>query len=157
MTPLPIRLRFLLFPSILLFSSSLLALTGCGGGGVSEGPANSIKGKVTLNNQPVGGTVVFIGSDKKELSSPISKDGEYVIPNPPKGEGQFLVKSGVMAGTIPADKKGVKDSPKEKDPTKEVASLGGVEPPAKYALPNNGIPKFDYTGGRMTYNIELQP
>jgi hypothetical protein len=144
-----VRQRIRLPILLAIFFSSTLALVGCGGGGTDGGRGGAkdeVKGKVTLNGQPVFGTVTFIGADKKELYSPISVNGEYIITNPPKGEGQFLVKG--MGADIP------KGNEAKGDP--KVKMDKGNEPPAKYALPNNGL-KVTITGGKQEYNLELTP
>src|ERR1700722_6428234 len=77
-----------------IFFSSFLASVGCSGGNKgNEGPKEALKGKVTLNGQTVSGMVTFVGSDKKEITAPIAGNGEYIIANPAKGEGYFLVKA----------------------------------------------------------------
>jgi hypothetical protein len=147
----------LLIPSIrsrcslaVLFVSTF-ALFGCSGGG--GGPKDVVKGKVTLNGQPVSGQVVFIGPDKKEITALITLSGEYSIPSPPKGEYVILVKG--MGVTPPTGSKG--GDKMKNDPTKDVSSpAGGQAPPEKYSQPNNGL-KFTVTGGEQTNNIELTP
>src|SRR5690349_8092055 len=65
------------------------ALAGCGTGGSSP---DSVTGKGTLNGRPVGGEVVFVGSDNREIAAPIAVDGSYQINTPPKGEARVLVR-----------------------------------------------------------------
>jgi len=89
----------------------VVLMSGCTG--TSKGIQNSVSGKVTLNGDPVSGTVVFVGSDGKEAMSPISAEGKYDIPNPPQGTVKILVKgTGIIAppkdGGLPA---GTKDAP----------------------------------------------
>jgi hypothetical protein len=110
-----------------------------------------VKGKVTLNGQPVSGDVIFISTaaDKKELKTTIALNGDYSIPNPAKGEYQVLVKGMGMGTAIGGDKN------KMSDPSGGSGSLKGQEPPAKYAKPDNGLPKVNVTGGEQTHNIEL--
>src|SRR5262249_15041092 len=59
-----------------------LILAGCG---ASTG---TVTGKVTLKGgKPVtGGTVTFIGTDQKVVTSPIDAEGTYTIPKVPVGE-----------------------------------------------------------------------
>jgi hypothetical protein len=131
---------------ITLVLSSTLALAGCGGNKGSEGPKESLKGKVTLNGQPVSGMVIFVGSDKKEISTAIAANGEYMIPNPPKGEGYFLVKGMGGSGDAPkGDLKGAK---------LDVPQASGAAPPAKYSKPNNGL-TANFSGGHQEHNLEL--
>jgi len=103
---------------------------------------------VTLNGQAVAGQVVFVGTDKTEVASPIAPDGMYRVNNPPKGQATVLVKgTGTPAGgALPKDTKG---------PDVGGGSTG-VAPPAKYATAAGGL-TFDVTGGEQTFNIELKP
>jgi predicted small secreted protein len=135
--------RFAILPSLLLVFS--FSLAGCGGGGKSG--ADSVSGKVTLGGQAVSGEIVFVGPDKKELASPIGKDGTYQISGASKGENQVLVRS--MGGGLVAP-------PKGGDKTTTAGGLDGTPPPAKYAKPDNGL-KFEVTGGKQEKNFELQP
>jgi|SRR5579872_4036378 len=135
-----------LFPAF-VFLSAALALCGCSGGGQS-GPKDIVKGKVTMDGKPVAGDVIFQSTadkNKDPLKTTTALDGTYSISNLPKGEYQVMVK-GMLAGLA----KG------EKTPG-DTAAKSGVEPPAKYAKPDNGLPKVDFKGGEMTHNIELTP
>jgi hypothetical protein len=137
------------FVAMLFFASPLISC-GCSGGGQS-GPTNIVKGKVTLNGQPVSGDVIFVSSDNKEIKTTIALNGEYVISNAPKGEYQVLVRA-QGAGTNPP----ANDKTKMSDPSGGSGTLKGAEPPSKYAKPNNGLPKVDYKGtGEMKHDIEL--
>jgi hypothetical protein len=121
---------------------------GCSGKeGGSSGSSDVITGKVTMNGQIVAGQVVFIGSDKKEIMSMIGPmDGSYQIPNPPKGEGQFLIKGMSGPSMAPPPSGGGK--------MPEMPSTGGVAPPAKYEKPTSEL-KFNVTGGKQTFDITL--
>lgn len=112
-----------------------------------------------MDGKPVSGTVVFVGSNKSEIVAPITLNGEYTIPNPPKGEGYFLVKS-MLAGSPPppaGDKKGKATPEMKDDPTKNATAPGGDPPPAKYAKPDNGLPKVNYTSGELVQDLTLTP
>jgi len=122
---------------------AILGVFGCGSG---EGPAptNAVTGKCTFNGNPVNGTVVFVGSDGKEVSTPVSPvNGSYTIVNPPTGDVKVAVRG--MAASLPPPP--VKDMPAQQ-------SLG-VAPPAKYADPNNGL-TFKVDKGRQTFDIPLK-
>jgi hypothetical protein len=137
--------------AMLIFASPLLSC-GCSGGG-GNAPSNIVKGKVTLNGQPVLGEVVFIAADKKETKASIALNGEYSFPNPPKGEYQVLVKSIGMTGTVPGGQKNAMSDPSSSG----AGTLKGQEPPKKYAQPDNGLPKLNVTGGEQKFDIELTP
>jgi hypothetical protein len=137
-----------LFPAF-IFLSAALSLCGCGGGGTS-GPKDIVKGKVTLEGKPVSGDVIFQNtSDKsKEHKTVTGNDGTYSFGGLPKGEYTVMVK-GMLSGLAA--------SKAEKDPIGGGGAPKGAEPPAKYAKPDNGLPKVDFKGGEMTHNIELTP
>jgi hypothetical protein len=132
--------------SLLFLLSVLLWGTGCG----PKGPKNSVSGKVTLNGKAVTGQVTFIGPDSKEITSAINPDGTYMIPDPPAGQAKIVVKGmpGMPAGGVPPP------AGKSIDAPGATAAEMGVPPPAKYALPDNGL-TFNVTGGKQTHNIEL--
>jgi hypothetical protein len=155
------------------------ALAGCGS--KSDGPKDSVYGKVTLNGQPVTGQVVFVGPDKKEVTSPITPEGEYRIVDPPKGEVVILVRSvgAAPAGPSPVGP-GALPTPGVKGPGPLVSGgkpppgptpppkggkppdmpsgmpTAGATPPAKYATAAGGL-KLTVTGGDQKYDIELKP
>jgi hypothetical protein len=133
-----------------LLLAALLFVPGCG----SKGPKNYVVGKVTVKGQPATGTIAFIGSDGKEVVSPIGPDGSYMIPDPPLGDAKIAVRGmpGMISGPPP-------NTPKEltKDmPGNTSAPTMGVPPPAKYANPTNGL-TFKVTGGKQTHDIDLTP
>jgi hypothetical protein len=136
--------------AVLMFASPLLAC-GCSGGGGS-GPTNFVKGKCLMGGQPVSGDVILVSTaaEKKEFKTTIALNGDFSIPNPPKGEYIVLVK-GMGMGAVPGG-----DKNKKTDPSGGAGTLKGVEPPAKYAKPDNGLAKIDYKGGELKYDIELQ-
>jgi hypothetical protein len=151
------------FLPCIAFLAAAIFIIGCGGcGGGTTGNANYIKGKVTLEGKPVSGTVIFVGSDKKEISSPTSVDGLYQIPNPPKGEGYFLVKGGLGAA-LPVEKgdksgKGAKAKDEKTDLTGKVTGpTSGEAPPKKYEQKDNGLPKVNYTSGEVLQDLTLTP
>jgi hypothetical protein len=138
--------------ALLIFASPLLSC-GCSGGGGS-GPTDIVRGKCMMNGQPVSGDVIFVSTaaDKKEYKTTIALNGDYSIPKPSKGEYMVLVK-GMGMGVVPGG-----DKNKKTDPSGGAGTLKGVEPPAKYAKPDNGLPKVDYTkGGELKHDIELTP
>ncbi len=130
---------------VAVLTAGAVTLTGCGGVG-KGGAADSVSGKVTLDGQPVAGEVFFVGSDKKEVGSPIGPEGNYEISNPPKGDVLIVVKGKPGIPSIP----GAKAAPDLPPPP----TATGVAPPAKYGQPNNGL-KFTVTGGKQVYDIVL--
>jgi hypothetical protein len=131
---------------------SVLAFTslGCGGGA-----SNPVTGKVTYKNQPVAGTIVFVGSDGKENPQPLNPaDGSYSFNAPATGEYKIAVKgfsTPIAPGVGP-----VGAPPKLTGQAGNLPTSSGVAPPAKYASVDNGL-KLNVTGGAQTFDIELQP
>jgi len=125
----------------------LAGLSGCDK--KPDEAANSVSGKVTLNGEPVLGTVVFVGADNKEAMSGIKADGSYSVPNPPTGQVKILVKG--MGGAAPP----VATPPKEGGGT--MPKAGGVAPPAKYGAVNTTDLKFEVTSGKQKHDITLTP
>jgi hypothetical protein len=134
--------HFAFIPAIVTIAA---ALSGCGcSGGGGSGPTNIVKGKVTLGGQPVTGDLIFIDSSKKEYKTTTALNGDYSLPNLPKGDYVIIVKGmGVTVKQPAGTKELTPDGPK-----------GGVEPPAKYAKPDNGL-KLTVTGGDQVFPIEL--
>jgi len=127
--------------------TSLAFSTGCPSKG--KGPKNSVSGKVTLDSQPVTGTVVFIYADNKEVSSPTNLQGVYTIADPPTGQVKVLVKP--LPGTGP----GLKPIPGPELP--KVSSAGeGVPPPAKYADVRTTDLIYEVKTGTHTFDIPLK-
>ena len=114
----------------------------------NAGPAAGagLSGKVSLGGQPVSGTVVFVGADKKEYSALIMPSGMYSIPELPAGEYKIAVRG--AGGTMMKGPKGANNMPDM------AGSAGGGAPPAKYASPDNGL-TYKYAGGKQTHDIEL--
>lgn len=129
----------------LAFTAWLIS-AGCS----SNASSDSVRGKVTLNDKPVSGMVVFTATDGKTASSPIGPDGSYTVTSPPRGTVKVSVTGmGPAAGRGPAPAKMKDDSLPE-------LPAEGVPPPAKYAKPDNGL-TFDVTGGPQSFDISLQP
>lgn len=136
--------------AILFLSVSLGVLTGCGGGDKSGDAGNAVTGKVTLNDKPVGGTVVFLYADGKEVAGPIGPTGEYVIANPPAGSVKVYIRgSGAVA---PPPTKGGPEMPKDGP----AAGGGGVAPPPKYQSAATSGLTFEVKTGKQTYDIPLK-
>jgi hypothetical protein len=95
--------------------------------------------------------VVFVGSDQKEYTSPIGPDGSYKVISVPKGEAQILVRG--TGGSAQPPKVGKTDV---KSDLGAGTGGGGVAPPKKYSLPNNGL-KVNVAGGDQKHDIELKP
>jgi hypothetical protein len=127
---------------------ALLALMAAGCG--QEGPSDTITGTALLNGEPVTGTITFVVGDKSSNSVPIGPKGDFRIDNPPKGQGEFVLKGmgGVaVAGPAPIVPKGGADLPMAKM---------AASPPAKYAQRGNGT-NFTYDGGRKKHDLTLTP
>jgi len=125
--------------SLTLLIAAILA-AGCG----EKQAANVVSGKVTLDGEPVSGTVVFIGADSKEASAPTNLEGAYKIENPPLGQCKVLVRG--MAGLTGTA------------PPKDAPSMGkqGAAPPPKYGAVTTTDLSYEVKAGKHTYNIELK-
>jgi hypothetical protein len=139
-------------PFVVLLAA-ILVVSGCG---TSKGGNGKVSGKVTLGGKPVGGSVHFIGSDNKELSSPISgADGSYMIQGLPAGKAKIMIKGMAAAGGAGAPG-GAPVAEPPKDPNMKVPSMG-VDPPAKYASADTSGLTFDVDGKTQTKDFELTP
>lgn len=139
--------------ALALFVASLVGLTGCGG---SRGSKNSVSGKVTLGTEQVSGIVSFVGTDNKEVASPIKADGTYSIDDPPTGTVKILVKGmGMPGGATGAPPL----TPPKDAPTMPTmpGTTKGAAPPAKYASAATTDLTYEVKPGKHTYNIELKP
>jgi len=137
---------------LLSLSVAVLAgVSGCKGG--PKGPTDSVSGKVTLNGQVVAGTVVFVGADKQESTTPIGMDGTYKILSLTSGQYKILVKgSGLAPGGLKAPPKGTGP-----EMPSMPGSSSGVAPPAKYGSVATTPFSIDVTGGNQTKDLELTP
>jgi hypothetical protein len=148
------------FLKTLALSASLVLgfglLVGCG----NAGPATTVQGKVTVNGQPVNGTIHFVAADGKEASGPIGPTGgTYTVSDPPLGEVTVLFKGGPAAAAAPlTPPKPLEGGPAPTMPGDTMKSTGamGVAPPAKYSEAANGI-KYTVTAGHNQKDFELTP
>ncbi len=136
---------------LVLVLLSLAFINGCPGAGAVN---DIVSGKVTLNDKPVSGEVIFTGPNNVSASGP-ALEGSYSVFNPPKGKCVITIKSMGMAGA-PATLPSGKDIPVVKDMPKPGLGTGGVPPPAKYERPDNGL-TFEVKGGKQEFDIKLQP
>jgi hypothetical protein len=132
-----------------LFAAAVFATAAGCGAPKSKEPDDVITGSVSLDGQPVNGTVMFFAVDGREYPGAISEDGKYKVLNAPKGDGRFLVKSNLPS--LPAGAPKPKDAPPPPD-----NAGNGKQPPAKYAFAANAI-KYSYAGGKQNFDIELKP
>jgi len=131
--------------ALLLFS--VLCLVGCSGKG---GAKTTVTGKITFNNQPVSGSVHFVGPGGKEVQGALL-DGAYKVDDAEVGENKIAVKGipGAAAPTVAPPK----DAPKL--PDMGAGAKTGVAPPKKYESPENGL-KYTVAPGKQTKDFELQ-
>jgi hypothetical protein len=131
---------------------AVLALAGCG-------PATgSISGKVTFKDKPLpGGTVTFLGSDKKVRSAPIGNDGTYTVEKVAVGEAKIGVAPPPPPPRLPGGMK--------MDPSKMGGGPEGAAPtsddkpviiPDKYQTPEKSGLTFTVNSGKQDHNIELK-
>jgi len=128
---------------------ALILGVGCNTKG--KEPENQVSGKITLSDgSAVAGTVIFVGSDNKEVTGIIKPDGTYLVLDPPQGKVKILVKGmGGIAPQQPAKDAGgaMKDAP----------SMGGKAPPARYASIKTTDLEYEVKSGKQTHDITLKP
>jgi hypothetical protein len=73
---------------LLVIGIGLIGIIGCGG----EGPGNVVSGKVTLGGNPVEGSIIFSGKDKKVMA-PINADGSYKVEGVAAGPNQITIQT----------------------------------------------------------------
>jgi len=129
-----------------LAAALLVGVTGCPS---KNEAANSVSGKVTLGNEPVAGTVYFVGPDGKEIMTPIMANGNYKLDNPPIGKCKVLVKGMGGMGTTVKDTPAIKDAPK-------LGGGTGAAPPAKYADVKTTDLEYEVKAGKQTIDIPLK-
>lgn len=133
--------------TVLSLAFAVALTSGCGGGGKSG--KDQVSGKVTMGGNAVSGEITFIGSDGKEVKSPLAPDGGYQIIGLPKGKAEILITKGLASGGAPVPK-GAGEMPGMP------AAGGGTLPPASYAKKGNGL-SVDVTGGDQKHDITLNP
>ena len=131
--------------TVLSLAFAVALTSGCGGG---KSGKDQVTGKVTMGGNAVSGEITFIGSDGKEIKSPLGPEGNYQVSGLPKGKAEILVTKGLAAGApVP---KGAGEMPGMP------AAGGGTLPPASYAKKGNGL-SVDVTGGDQKHDITLNP
>ena len=128
---------------------ALIAFSSLGCDKKSGDAANAVSGKVTFEGKAVAGSVVFIGSDNKEIEGLLDMDGKYSVPDLPQGDYKVAVKS--MLGAAAPPPKGIAV------PKSDAGSTGGAAPPAKYAAAATSGLTFKRTSGKQEHNIALTP
>jgi hypothetical protein len=154
-TPASVRLWCVRLPflarrglSLCLLTAALAFALGCGGG-KSEGVKNEVSGKVTHNDKPVAGTLVFVYADGKEVSSPLLPDGGYMVPDAPPGQVKIYIKP--VAGFAVPPMKGGAEMPKDGP----VSAGPGVPPPRQYQTVAGGL-TYEVKAGKQTHDIPLK-
>jgi hypothetical protein len=132
--------------------ATVLLILGLASGCSEGGPANSVSGKVTLNGDPVTGTIVFVGSGKEATSS-IGLTGEYFISDPPLGDVSVLIKPNT---SIPAPVGGAPGNADSAAMPGMPSVKAAATPPAKYADASSGL-KYTVAAGKQKKDFELAP
>jgi hypothetical protein len=135
---------------IFFLTAALVTMPGC----TPAGPANTIKGLVTLNSKPVSGQVSFdVGG--KTVTASTGPDGGYVLADPPLGKAKVTVKPGL--GVITA---GDPKTMKEKGMATGLENKGnltaGATPPTKYASAETSGLEVEIKAGHQTFDIPLK-
>lgn len=126
-------------------------LPGCPSDQIAQ---NFVKGKVTVDGKAAStGSVIFTSADKKEATALISPDGSYMVTNPPVGKVVITLKgSGLAAQKFEVPTKDKMPTGPSKDLLSKASTI--IEPPAKYALPDNGI-NYEVKPGRQEFDLKL--
>lgn len=107
---------------------------------------NSVSGKVTLNDQPVNGTVSFVGGDGKPFFCPTNEAGFYMLDDTPPGKYTVTIRAMGAPPPVGNMKFELPEAPKF-----------GATPPARYADPKKSPLSFEITKGEQTFDIKLEP
>ena len=144
------NLRYFPRLALALFLGTTILSVGCSGN-----PKSTIKGTVTYQQNPVGGTVVFVSEAGKEYEGPIGSKGEFTLANPPKGKYQVYIKGNSM---VPVVGPGPRVGPDGK-PIGPLPGMGEtkpqVNPPEKYTDKAKSGLTFEVTGGAQEYPLVL--
>jgi hypothetical protein len=133
-----------------LAALAVLSVSGCGGMGCQS----EITGEVRLDDQLVttGGSVRFLGADKKEVATAVATNGTYRI-------------TGVAPGTARVAFVGHPPVPKGLSAVQDPEHPGGAPPgrtdkgpriPARYNDPATSELTCEVTGGAQRFNIEMR-
>lgn len=128
-----------------------------GGSGCGSATA-TVSGKVTYSGGPVkSGSVVFFCADKQIVRGLIV-DGDYTIPNVPRGR---VIATVQATAKVPAGLRMQQQLPPMVNGPAAVPSVSrdfpAVELPARYALPEESGLVIDVQGSHVTYEIDLKP
>ncbi len=127
----------------------LVCAAGCG--------SPKISGKVTYKGEPLHmGLVVFTAADGWSGTAQINEDGSYSIANVPAGTAKVAVDSFGESANLPARGKVMRRPRDEHSPPPPDSGPAGVKIPAKYNKADTSGLTVEVTGGKQTYNIELQ-
>ncbi|MFO0930022.1 MAG: carboxypeptidase-like regulatory domain-containing protein [Gemmataceae bacterium] len=106
-----------------------VALAGCGGG--NRGPADVLRGTITVGGRPAAGVqVVATTADGRVAGGTSNENGEYRMPDAPRGSLQVRFAS---ADSLPP---------------------GSVRVPPRY---RSATVPIDYSGGVVTKDFDLTP
>ncbi len=134
--------------SVALLLPALILFVGCTDGNVVK---DVVSGPATYGDEPMAGTVVFVGADGKKLQGPIL-DGKYKVENAPKGKYKVYIEAvpGMGGGEVPKD--GAKDAMAT---MKGGGKKMGVAPHADYTKVETSGLEVDVTGGKQEWPIKL--
>ncbi len=132
----------------------LIVIVGCGTGG----SGTVVSGKVTHKGDPVNDELVFVDAKSKEYKAPVMPDGTYSIADLPLGDYKVLVKPG-LAPVMGGGAKSGGAAPGVAIPETIKGGAGempkAVPPPAKYAMPDNGL-TYTVKAGKQQKDFQLE-
>jgi hypothetical protein len=134
---------------------ALVATSGC------TGASATVKGKVTLDGQPVkGGTVTFASTEgKPPASGSIQQDGGYEVLRAPTGKVKITVETESLNPAGRGDARKYEPPAGQKSPYGN--AKGGddasryVKIPEKYKLEETTDLAFEVKGGTNTHDLKL--
>jgi hypothetical protein len=130
------------------FLPLLIAWHGC------SPPLAQIKGKVMFDGELIrSGTVKFVGSDGKEVSAPISPDGDYQITGIALGEAKISV---VSRPAIPAGFRNFSGPPAPGPAAPSALPEKTADIPSEYGDPNKSGLTYNVESGANWHSIELE-
>lgn len=155
------------FVAAALFAA-VVSLTGCG-----DAPRSQVRGRITLNGQPLTNCVVmFFGQDKQVYRADLRADGTYTVDGVPRGPIRVAIQqeaprpaprpmSGAGVGGKAASAEIAKDDQKgasrmpEPEPEPKLKSFGPPLP-AKYAQPDTSGLAFELNEPSQEWSVDLK-
>jgi hypothetical protein len=136
------------FARFVWFLPLVIATYGC------APTVTQVKGKVVYEGELLhSGMVRFVGSDGKEVSAPISPDGDYQISGIALGTAKISV---ISKPAIPAGFRNLPGPPGPNPSAPTALPENKVDIPIEYSDPNTSGLTCDVESGSNWYSIQLE-